>query len=56
MAKIYKQFNPILEQFAASIPAFKSLMELQEECKKAVEIQDIHQQKHIKPISIKKGY
>ncbi|EPC8421025.1 ABC transporter ATP-binding protein [Bacillus wiedmannii] len=57
-SRLWPRFMTIqsnLEQLAASIPAFKSLWELQEECKEAVEMQDIHQQKYIKPICIEQG-
>ncbi|WP_088229991.1 ABC transporter ATP-binding protein [Bacillus cereus] len=57
-SRLWPRFMTIqsnLEQLAASIPAFKSLWELQEECKEAIEMQDIHQQKHIEPICIKQG-
>lgn len=57
-SRLWPRFMTIqsnLEQLAASIPAFKSLWELQEECNEAVEMQDIHQQKHIKPICIEQG-
>ncbi|MFF1994049.1 ABC transporter ATP-binding protein [Bacillus mycoides] len=57
-SRLWPRFMTIqsnLEQLAASIPAFKSLWELQEECKEAIEMQDIHQQKHIKPICIEQG-
>ncbi|MCZ6925799.1 MAG: ABC transporter transmembrane domain-containing protein [Rickettsia endosymbiont of Ixodes persulcatus] len=48
-SRLWPRFMTIqsnLEQLAASIPAFKSLWELQEECIEAIEMQDIHQQKH----------
>lgn len=57
-SRLWPRFMTIqsnLEQLAASIPAFKSLWELQEECKEAIEMQDIHQQKHITPICIERG-
>ncbi|QWH18719.1 ABC transporter ATP-binding protein [Bacillus mycoides] len=57
-SRIWPRFMTIqsnLEQLAASIPAFKSLWELQGECIEAIEMQDIHQQKHIKPICIEQG-
>ncbi|MGU3355184.1 ABC transporter ATP-binding protein [Bacillus sp. M5A3_1b] len=57
-SRLWPRFMTIqsnLEQLAASIPAFKSLWELQEECKEAIEMQDIHQQKHIERIRIKQG-
>ncbi|WP_426950280.1 ABC transporter ATP-binding protein [Bacillus mycoides] len=57
-SRLWPRFMTIqsnLEQLAASIPAFKSLWELQEECIEAIEMQDIHQQKHIKPICIEQG-
>lgn len=58
-SRLWPRFTSIqsnLEQLAASIPAFKSLIELQEECKKAEELQDIEQcYKYVKPMSIKKG-
>ncbi|MDU2392898.1 ABC transporter ATP-binding protein [Bacillus sp. (in: firmicutes)] len=57
-SRLWPRFMTIqsnLEQLAASIPAFKSLWELQEECKEVFEMQDIHQQKHIKPIGIEQG-
>ncbi|PEO55873.1 ABC transporter ATP-binding protein [Bacillus wiedmannii] len=57
-SRLWPRFMTIqsnLEQLAASIPAFKSLWELQEECKEAIEMQDIHQQKYIKPICIEQG-
>ncbi|MGE6538029.1 ABC transporter ATP-binding protein [Bacillus luti] len=57
-SRLWPRFMTIqsnLEQLAASIPAFKSLWELQEECKEAIEMQDIHQQKHITPICIEQG-
>ncbi|MED0952681.1 ABC transporter ATP-binding protein [Bacillus mobilis] len=57
-SRLWPRFMTIqsnLEQLAASIPAFKSLWELQKECKEAIEMQDIHQQKHIKPICIEQG-
>ncbi|SME32328.1 Heterocyst differentiation ATP-binding protein HepA [Bacillus mobilis] len=57
-SRLWPRFMTIqsnLEQLAASIPAFKSLWELQKECKEAIEMQDIHQQKHIKPIGIEQG-
>ncbi|MBE7101556.1 ABC transporter ATP-binding protein [Bacillus cereus] len=57
-SRLWPRFMTIqsnLEQLAASIPAFKSLWELQEECNEAIEMQDIHQQKHIKPICIEQG-
>lgn len=57
-SRLWPRFMTIqsnLEQLAASIPAFKSLWELQGECNEAIEMQDIHQQKHIKPICIEQG-
>ncbi|MDA1778501.1 ABC transporter ATP-binding protein [Bacillus cereus group sp. BY9-3LC] len=58
-SRLWPRFTSIqsnLEQLAASIPAFKSLIELQEECKKAEELQDIEQcYKYVKPMFIKKG-
>ncbi|PFE63293.1 multidrug ABC transporter, partial [Bacillus cereus] len=57
-SRLWPRFMTIqsnLEQLAASIPAFKSLWELQGECIEAIEIQDIHHQKHIKPICIEQG-
>ncbi|KXY85854.1 ABC transporter ATP-binding protein [Bacillus anthracis] len=57
-SRLWPRFMTIqsnLELLAASIPAFKSLWELQKECKEAIEMQDIHQQKHIKPICIEQG-
>ncbi|MGZ7151690.1 ABC transporter ATP-binding protein [Bacillus sp. BC08] len=57
-SRLWPRFMTIqsnLEQLAASIPAFKSLWELQVECKEAIEMQDIDQQKHIEPIRIKQG-
>ncbi|WP_242310489.1 ABC transporter ATP-binding protein [Bacillus cereus group sp. BfR-BA-01331] len=57
-SRIWPRFMTIqsnLEQLAASIPAFKSLWELQGECIEAIEMQDIHHQKHIKPICIEQG-
>ncbi|MFF2884389.1 ABC transporter ATP-binding protein [Bacillus toyonensis] len=57
-SRLWPRFMTIqsnLEQLAASIPAFKSLWELQHECNEAVEMQDIYMQKHIKPICIKQG-
>ncbi|MGN4445269.1 ABC transporter ATP-binding protein [Bacillus cereus group sp. MYBK79-1] len=57
-SRLWPRFMTIqsnLEQLAASIPAFKSLWELQGECIEAIEIQDIHQQKNIKPICIEQG-
>lgn len=57
-SRLWPRFMTIqsnLEQLAASIPAFKSLWELQGECIEAIEMQDIHQQKHIKPICIEQG-
>lgn len=56
-SRLWPRFMTIqsnLEQLAASIPAFKSLWELQGECIEAIEMQDI-QQKHIKPICIEQG-
>ncbi|MEX0150831.1 ABC transporter ATP-binding protein, partial [Bacillus proteolyticus] len=32
-----------MEQIAANLPAFKDLLQLQEECKKSIELQDIEQ-------------
>ncbi|MGN4837437.1 ABC transporter ATP-binding protein [Bacillus cereus group sp. MYBK150-2] len=57
-SRLWPRFMTIqsnLEQLAASIPAFKSLWELQQECNEAVEMQDIYMQKHMKPICIKQG-
>ncbi|WP_237982451.1 ABC transporter ATP-binding protein [Bacillus thuringiensis] len=57
-SRLWPRFMTIqsnLEQLAASIPAFKSLWKLQQECNEAVEMQDIYMQKHIKPICIKQG-
>ncbi|HDX9659420.1 TPA: ABC transporter ATP-binding protein [Bacillus toyonensis] len=57
-SRLWPRFMTIqsnLEQLAASIPAFKSLWELRQECNEAVEMQDIYMQKHIKPICIKQG-
>ncbi|MEH6888372.1 ABC transporter ATP-binding protein [Bacillus sp. JJ864] len=58
-SRLWPRFTSIqsnLEQLAASIPAFKALIELQEECNKFAELQDIEQQyKHVKPISLEKG-
>ncbi|MEK4708203.1 ABC transporter ATP-binding protein [Bacillus sp. FSL R10-2780] len=57
-SRIWPRFMTIqsnLEQLAASIPAFKSLWELQGECIEAIEMQDIYQQKNIKPICIEQG-
>lgn len=58
-SRLWPRFTSIqsnLEQLAASIPAFKALIELQEECNEFAELQDIEQQyKHVKPISLDKG-
>ncbi|PEB52125.1 multidrug ABC transporter [Bacillus pseudomycoides] len=58
-SRLWPRFTGVqsnLEQLAASIPAFKSLLELREECNKVIEIQDVNQQhKYVKPIFIEKG-
>ena len=58
-SRLWPRFTSIqsnLEQLAASVPAFKSLIELQEDCHKAAELQDLEQQyKDAKPMSIEKG-
>jgi ATP-binding cassette subfamily C protein len=58
-SRLWPRFSGIqsnLEQLAASIPAFKSLLELQKECINAMELQDVEQQyKHVKPLSIEQG-
>ncbi|MEI4801784.1 ABC transporter ATP-binding protein [Bacillus sp. NPDC077411] len=58
-SRLWPRFTTIqsnLEQLAASVPAFKSLIELQEECNKAAELQDIERQyKDVKPMSIEQG-
>lgn len=58
-SRLWPRFTSIqsnLEQLAASIPAFKSLLELQEECNKAAEVVGVKQQyKYVQPMSIEKG-
>ncbi|MGF9965375.1 ABC transporter ATP-binding protein [Bacillus rhizoplanae] len=58
-SRLWPRFTSIqsnLEQLAASVPAFKSLIELQEDCHKAAEMQDIERQyKDAKPMPIEKG-
>ncbi|MFP3123391.1 ABC transporter ATP-binding protein/permease [Ectobacillus funiculus] len=58
-SRLWPRFTGIqsdLEQLAASIPAFKALIELQEECNRAAELQNLEQQyKHVKPMSIEQG-
>lgn len=58
-SKLWPRFTGIqsnLEQIASSIPAFKALIELQEECKEARELKgENHQYKNVKPILIKQG-
>jgi ABC-type multidrug transport system fused ATPase/permease subunit len=44
-----------MEQIATTIPAFRSLIELQTKCKKALEIADETIYKNIKPLNIKEG-
>jgi ABC-type multidrug transport system fused ATPase/permease subunit len=44
-----------MEQIASSIPAFRSLLELQAKCKKALEIADEKIYKNIKPLNIEEG-
>jgi ATP-binding cassette subfamily C protein len=44
-----------MEQIATTIPAFRSLVQLQKKCKQAIEITDEIIYKHIKPLSIQKG-
>ncbi|ENQ3106100.1 ATP-binding cassette, subfamily C [Bacillus sp. 491mf] len=58
-SRLWPRFTTIqsnLEQLAASVPAFKSLIELQEDCHRAAELHDLERQyKDAKPMSIDKG-
>ncbi|GAB6455604.1 ABC transporter ATP-binding protein [Bacillus luti] len=58
-SRLWPRFTGIqsnLEQLAANIPAFKSLLELQRECNEAIELEDVRQSsKSIKPLTIKEG-
>jgi ATP-binding cassette subfamily C protein len=55
-SRLWPRFTSIqsnLEQIAASIPALKALLELQQECNNAVEITNVGQQyKYVKPMLI----
>lgn len=45
-----------MEQIAANLPAFKALLDLQEECKKSIELQDVEQNYNfLKPIQIEQS-
>ncbi|WP_459500048.1 ABC transporter ATP-binding protein [Bacillus sp. C1] len=58
-SKLWPRFTGIqsnLEQVASSIPAFKALIELQKECKKARELKgENYQYENVKPILVKQG-
>ncbi|MFH7833781.1 ABC transporter ATP-binding protein [Bacillus luti] len=58
-SRLWPRFTGIqsnLEQLAANIPAFKSLLELQRECNEAIELGDVRQSaKSIKPLTIQEG-
>lgn len=56
-SRLWPRFTSIqsnLEQLAANVPAFKSLLQLQEECQKAAELQSVRQYAHIQPMLIEK--
>lgn len=58
-SRLWPRFTGIqsnLEQIAASLPAFKALMELQEDCMKAREIKNgIYHYENVKPLRIEQG-
>ncbi|WP_410984304.1 ABC transporter ATP-binding protein [Bacillus cereus] len=58
-SRLWPRFSGIqsnMEQIAANLPAFKALLELQEECKKSVELQDVEQNYNfVKPIQIEQS-
>ncbi|CAH2466608.1 ABC transporter ATP-binding protein [Bacillus sp. S4] len=58
-SRLWPRFTGIqsnLEQLAANIPAFKSLLELERECNEAIELGDVRQSsKSIKPLTIQEG-
>ncbi|MEY8349315.1 ABC transporter ATP-binding protein [Bacillus cereus] len=58
-SRLWPRFSGIqsnMEQIAANLPAFKALLDLQEECKKSVELQDVEQNYNfVKPIEIEQS-
>ncbi|MCU5377774.1 ABC transporter ATP-binding protein/permease [Bacillus cereus] len=58
-SRLWPRFTGIqsnLEQLAANIPAFKSLLALERECNEAIELGDVRQSsKSIKPLTIQEG-
>ncbi|MEH0976648.1 ABC transporter ATP-binding protein [Bacillus mobilis] len=58
-SRLWPRFTGIqsnLEQLAANIPAFKSLLELERECNEAIELGDVRQSsKSIQPLTIQEG-
>ncbi|EOP66384.1 ABC transporter ATP-binding protein [Bacillus cereus] len=58
-SRLWPRFTGIqsnLEQLAANIPAFKSLLELERECNEVIELGDVRQSsKSIKPLTIQEG-
>lgn len=58
-SRLWPRFTSIqsnLQQIAASIPAFRSLLELQDECNKAMELTNVEQPyKLVKPMHIEQG-
>ncbi|MBO1579755.1 ABC transporter ATP-binding protein [Bacillus sp. XF8] len=58
-SRLWPRFSGIqsnMEQIASNIPAFKALLELQEECRKSVELQDIEQSYNcVNPIQIEQS-
>lgn len=53
MAKVYK-YQSNLEQLGSTLPSFKALLDLQNECREARELYE-SDYKNIKSIEIKKG-
>lgn len=58
-SRLWPRFSGIqsnMEQIAANLPAFKALLNLQEECKKSIELQDVEQNYNfLKPIQIEQS-
>ncbi|WIY61136.1 ABC transporter ATP-binding protein [Bacillus arachidis] len=58
-SRLWPRFSGIqsnMEQIAANLPAFKALLDLQEECKKSIELQDVEQNYNfLKPIQIEQS-
>lgn len=56
-SRLWPRFTTIqsnLEQLAASIPAFQSLIQLQEECQKEAELQNVKQYERIQPMPLER--